>query len=464
LFDDPRARYPVVVGTVVALIVAFVAVLTRIGSDSQWLAALGHLIVTQHYVPAGVPFAAAPTGHWPNALVLAELVLGAFQHAFGDRGLMLAQLLAVGASMTLLARDARAGGAGSRGASAALVVAAVGALPSLAIVRVQLFSLVLFPTVVALLRSEARRPSARVWLLLPLLALWSNLHGAALLGLAVAFAYLLFVRLRQQPLTAIGVAVAAPFALCLTPALAGTVAYYHGLVSNVAAERGQGMWGPLSLSAPFDLLLIAAAIVLAARVWRARAPRWEWVVVAGLSIATIQASRNGVWLLFFLAPSAARAIAPARAWKGLVPAAARSWRGLVPAVAIAAAVLIAFTLVRGPNAQGASKPLLAQALALADGSPVLADGVIDEQVALAGGRIWVGNPIDAFTRSEQAAYLDWLAGAPSGREALVPGVRVVLAARGTATQTLMQDTPGFALVGGDRATAIYERVHTSVRG
>jgi hypothetical protein len=59
----------------------------------------------------------------------------------------------------------------------------------------------------------------------------------------------------------------------------------------------------------------------------------------------------------------------------------------------------------------------------------------------------------------QAAYLDWVAGSPGGRRALGPDVRVVLVTTGTATQTLMQRTSGFArAAGGDAGTALYERV------
>jgi hypothetical protein len=98
------------------------------------------------------------------------------------------------------------------------------------------------------------------------------------------------------------------------------------------------------------------------------------------------------------------------------------------------------------------------AVALARGTPVLADGSIDEQVALAGGRIWAGNPIDAFSHRVQAAYLDWLAGNAAGRGAVTPAVRVVLVDRGTQTQTLMARMPDFQPAGGDRTTAVYERV------
>jgi hypothetical protein len=444
--DFSRIGPNLVLAGAVGVIVAFAALLGRIGADAQWLAALGHVIATRHTVPAGVPFAAAPTSHWPNVLVLAELIFNGLERTLGDRGLMLAQLLAVAVAMTVLARDARASGAAAAGIGAALLLAAVGAMPSLAIARVQLFSLALFPVLIALLRSQTREPSRRIWLVVPLLALWSNLHGAALLGLGIVIAYLLLGRFRPDRLLAVSVAGASVLALCLTPALGRTVAYYHGVVTNLAAQRGEGQWGPLSLSAPLDLVLIAAALLLVVQVWRARAELWEWCVIVALAALTIHASRNGVWLLFFLVGPASRAIVPKR-----------SWQGLVPIAALASVGAICIAVVRGPASAGASSSLVAGAVVLAHGSPVLASGAIDEQVALAGGRIEVGNPIDAFSRPEQAAYLDWLAGDASGRRALAAGVRVVLVTRGSQTQTLMAHSPGFTLAGGDPTTAIYER-------
>jgi hypothetical protein len=435
----------------VAVIVAVAALFARVGADAQWLATLGHVIVQRRSIPTGIPFAAAPTSHWQNPLVLAELVFNELEVLLGDRGLMLAQLLAVGVGFAVLGRDARAGGADPPGISGALLLAAIGALSSLAIVRVQLFSLVLFPVVIALLRAEARRPSRRIWLVVPLLALWSNLHGTVLLGLAVVLAYLLCSRARREPMVAAGVGLASSAALCLTPALAGSIAYYHGLLTNVAAQRGQGMWGPLSFTAPLDLLLIAAAIVLGVRMIRARPQLWEWAVLVALGVLTIQAGRNGVWLLFFLAGPAARAIRPRHGWQGLVAPAA-----------VASLLAITFAVVRGPAPDGATPRLLARALTLAHGSPVLAEDVLAEQFALDGGRIWMGDPIDAFTRRDQAIYLDWLQGSPAGRQALTAQVRVVLVSRTSPAQALMARTPGFTCVGSDARSRIYERVAAAV--
>jgi hypothetical protein len=444
--DLSRIGPRVVVATAIVAVVGLSALLARVGSDAQWLAALGHVIAHRGAIPAGVPFAAAPTAHWPNALVLAELIFGGLESALGDRGLMLAQLLAVAAALAILARDARAGGAQAIGTGAALLLVGVGGLPSLSIARVQLFSLLLFPALVALLRSQSRTPSRRIWLAVPLLALWSNLHGAALLGLGVLFAYLLLERARRQPALAAAVAASSAAAMCLTPALARTVDYYHGVLTNEAAQRGAGMWGALSFTSPLDLVLVLAAIVLLARAWKARTTRWEWCVVAVLVALTVRADRNGIWLLFFAAVPAARALAPTR-----------SLRALVPVLAVASVLAVVFAVARGPIPGGAPASLVHGAVALADGSPVLADGLVDEQVALAGGRIWAGNPIDAFSPAVQSEYLDWLAGSASGAGAVASSVRVVLVSRGSRTAALMAHLPGFVAARGDGTTVLYER-------
>jgi hypothetical protein len=429
-----------------ALILGSAALVATIGADSRWLAALGRVIVRRDAIPHGIPFAAAPTDHWPNVLVLAELTLDGVERLLGDRGLMVAQLIAVGGAIAVMARDAQSQGASSLGTAWALSLAALGALPSLAIARVQLFSLVLFPTLVALLRAEARRPSRRIWLVVPLLALWSNLHGAALLGLAVTLVYLALVRWRQTPRTAVFVGLAAPVALSLTPAGIRTVAYYHGVLTNQAAARGQGLWGPLSLAAPLDVLLIIAAVALTLLVLRSRPPLWERVVLVLLAALTVHASRSGVWLLFFLVPHAATAFR----------------RGdtegrLVPILAVVGAAALIFGVIRGPLSSGGSRALLDRAIVLAGGTPVLAEDALAEQVAMSGGRIWAGDPIDAFSTTDQTKYLDWLQGRGAGRRAVGADVRVVLVTPHSAAARLTGHIPGLVAIESDRAAELFVR-------
>ena len=142
----------------VALLTGLVGVAVTVGADSRWLAALGHAIVARHGIPPGVPFAAAPTGHWANRSC-SRSWCSTGSSGIGDRGLTLAQLACVAVSLSILGLDARAARAAASGSPGwtvplALGLAVLGAVASLAIARVQMFSLVLFPGLVALLRAE----------------------------------------------------------------------------------------------------------------------------------------------------------------------------------------------------------------------------------------------------------------------------------------------------------------------
>jgi hypothetical protein len=434
---------------VIALITAFTALVATVGADARWLAALGHIVVQRGGIPAGVPFAAAPTGHWQNTLVLAELAFNGLESALGDRGLIVAQLVAVAASLTVLACDACAEGGDSFQVAGALSLAALGSLASLAVARVQMFSLVMFALLLALLRQQQRAPSWRIYLALPLLALWSNLHGVALLGLGILWAYLAISRFPRDRARTVAIALLAPLAMCVTPAGLHTIDYYRGLLTNVAAQRGAGLWAPLG-TGPLDLLLIACALLLLIRLRHRRPSLWELVVIVALAVLTVKAARNGVWLLFFL-------VGPASRRQRAQPV-KREWNGLLPIGALAAVALLALGIGRAGDRAMVGRHLVDRAVALAHGTPILADGTEAEEVALAGGRIWAGNPIDAFTHRVQGMYLDWLAGDAAGRSALRnPAIRVVLVTRGSAPQALTGADRSFTVLARDRTATIYVR-------
>jgi hypothetical protein len=431
----------------VALVTGVVGHVALIGADARWLAALGHLVVRDHAIPTGIPFAAAPTSHWPNTLVLAELIFYGLERLMGDPGLLLAQTLAVGAALTILARDAHASGAGAPRTCQALLLVTLGSLTSFGLARVQLFSLVLFPLLLALLRADQRSRSRRIWLTLPLLALWSNLHGIALVGLAMLYLYLIFSLGRVKPVRAGALAVLSLVAMCVTPAGLRTVDYYYGLTTNLATERGTGLWAPLGTGL-LDLLLIFAAIWLAVRAWRgSRAPLWELIAVLVLGALTVKAARNGVWLLFLLAVPAARS-----------GGGRRDWAGLIPLAAAAAIALLVTAVIHWAGSNTGTPRAVSRAVQLAGGSPVLAEPLLAEQIALAGARIWAGDPIDAFSRPAQAAYLDFVAGSPGGRAALDrPDVRVVAVIAGDAAAHLVAQDSAFRKAEVIGNTEIYLR-------
>ncbi len=110
-------------------VVGIAALAGAVGADARWLAALGGFITSHGSIPTGVPFAAAPTAHWHNASCSPSSSFTGLESALGDRGLMLAQLVAVAATVIVLLRDARAAGASDKGAGTAVLIAAIGARP-----------------------------------------------------------------------------------------------------------------------------------------------------------------------------------------------------------------------------------------------------------------------------------------------------------------------------------------------
>jgi hypothetical protein len=430
----------------ICFVAAVVAVAGTIGPDARWLAVLGRTILRLGSIPAGIPFAAAPSTGWHNVPVLAELGFRGLQSSLGDRGLLLAQIVAVVVGVLLIVRDARRLGATDVGAAAALIVLPVAGLLAFAGIRAQLFSFVLFPALVSLLRAEERAPSRRIWLLVPLIALWSNLHGAALVGLGVAVLYLLLDRARRRPLESSAVFCASALALCATPALAGTPGYYAGVLANEAATRGYGLWAPLSLHSGFDLLLVIGAVLLLAGFVRARPRPWQIVAAAILAALTVHASRNGIWLLLFLAGPAASALR----MRSRPPAAVSGALALIFLIAAIGG------FVRGPLEVGPSTRVLRRVVEIAHGRPILAEPAVAEQLAAAGGRVWISNPLDAFNHSDQRLYLDWLQGRPSGNRLDRAAPVIMVSASSAAARRLRRDR-GYELVAASSSIRVFAR-------
>ena len=448
---EPRPQSSRLTWLAVALGAGGCAVLGTVGADARWLAALGRTIISQGSIPSGVPYAAAPSVDWVNVPVLGELVFHALQLLGGDRGLLLGQLVAVTVALTLLALGMRALGAPDAASATVLVLVFFAALPSFIIVRAQLFSLVLFCAALLLLRAESRRPSRRVWLLVPLVVLWANLHGAVLVGLAIAAAYLVLERARREPVVAASVLAACCAALFLTPALAASGEYYLGVLRSEAAQRGEGMWAPLSLHMPFDVLFVVLALPLLVLAFRSGLRVWELACIAAFAGLTLHAGRNSVWLLCFIAAPAAHGLG-----KRFLRDLSVSPRTLALCAWIPAVFLV-LGLVQTPHQGGAGKRVRSEAARLAAGKPILADGIDAEQLALDGRRVWIANPLDAFSRRDQRLYLDWLDASPAG-DALLRSVTAVVVTRGSKPQQRLERDRSFQRAALDAKAAVYVRV------
>ena len=157
-----------------------------------------------------------------------------------------------------------------------------------------------------------------------------------------------------------------------------------------------------------------------------------------------------MWLALFAVPLAATGFG-GEARSGRVPRLARP-------VALALVAVVLIGVAHGPLPSGATPRMLERTLAVAHGTPVLAEDLMAEQVADAGGRVWVSNPIDAFRPSDQRLYVQWLQGLPAGDAALAHAPRAVLVRLdGKADRRLRRDRD-FRRVDSDPRTVLYERV------
>lgn len=440
--------------TVVALVAstAVVAAFVRVGADWEWMVAVGDHVRATGRVPDRVPFAAADSAGWRDVPVLAQLLVSWLADA-GGAAPVVAHLVLVALALTVLALAARRRGAGDGQVAVTLALVTLGSLPALGVVRAQTWSLLPFALLLALLASQARTPDRRIWWAVPLVAVWGNLHGAVLLGVCVLGAYLLVGRLRRRPVETVAVGVAALLALGANPQLWRTPRYYVDVFDNVSAERAEGLWARPSLAMPFDVAMLLAAAVLVVVLLRRRREAWEYVAVAGMCVVTASAARHGVWLLFVLAVLAAGRRATPAAGEGEGTTGDGSARrppalsapSAVLAVPLALLVAVPLVLSRGEVVEAAPRRVVERVAEVAGPRVVLAPAPLSEALAVAGVTVWVSNPIDAFSRTDQAAYLDFLDGRAAGGSA-VAAADVVVVAEGSDPERLVADLPGWDVI------------------
>jgi len=152
----------------------------------------------------------------------------------------------------------------------------------------------LFVGLVLLISSDSRRPSRRVLLTLPLLALWANLHGSVILAAVLVAAYSPFV-LRTRRAVGVLLAVGPMFCVFASPYALELAGYYKLLLGS--SLGGYVLeWQPTRLSLitlPF-YGLAAATVYLLGRC-RGRLTSGEIMLLLVTATAAEVATRNVVW-------------------------------------------------------------------------------------------------------------------------------------------------------------------------
>jgi len=209
--------------------------------------------------------------------------------------------------------------------------------------------------------ARARQLRASTWLIIPVLVLWANTHGSALLGIGLVVAYAGYRAVRSAAvgqwwpvLPFLALAGASSAALFCTPYGPRIVTYYRATIGNPTFARYVPEWAPPSLASKQSWAFFGfAAVVLVAvgSAW-ARGVRPD-PVLAGLGVTLLALAVTGgrfeAWFAFGGGLLAADMLA--RASGGKAPALGSGFRrvvaGLLSGVGIVGVTVLAVT----PDAQ-----------------------------------------------------------------------------------------------------------------
>lgn len=296
---------PILIVGLLAFLVA--ANLGGFFTTDTWLALVSGRELADHGLPATDTLTAWSAGdRWIDQQWLGQLALYGLHTVGGLRLVASTHALLVIAPFAAAVACARRRGASAR----STVIIGVLALEPLLIVagniRTQSFAFGLFVIVLWLLASDARAPSGRVFWTIPTLVLWSNVHGSAILGVAlVILAGLLSLahalragdkRSRSalgRPLLLVALACAA---LLASPYATQLPSYYESTLLNSQFHTLVSEWGPPSPSLtllPFFVLCATALVVLGGA--GARLAPFERVAIVATIVLALTAYRNLAW-------------------------------------------------------------------------------------------------------------------------------------------------------------------------
>lgn len=269
----------------------------------------------------------------------------------GHASLSLVAALFVLAAFVIAAAGARALGAGPRGI-VLVFFPVILAAPWAWTIRAQVFALPLFTGLVWLLASEARRPTRRVYLAIPLLVVWANLHGSVALGalLVMLLAGIELVRSRgRSAARSVALLVLAPLAVLVTPyGPVETGRYYRLLLVDPPFGDRVTEWQPSDLDWDTLVFYTLALLALGVVVWgRRRLELFDIAVLAMTFGGAVTAIRGIPW--FALACMVLLPVAIGTALEGsAAPVRARLNRSLALGSVAILGVVIAVSLLRNP--------------------------------------------------------------------------------------------------------------------
>lgn len=170
---------------VLILLIAAITDIQRWADPDLWgHVAFGRAMLAHHHLTMRDTYSYSAHSHvWLNHEWLSELLMGASYNAFGVVGLKLIKFACSMAIVLFSALSLAEIGASITIQLAILLTAGVAVAPQMQF-RPQMFTFTLMSALLALLTRYTYRGGVVVWLAIPIFALWANLHGGFIIGLA----------------------------------------------------------------------------------------------------------------------------------------------------------------------------------------------------------------------------------------------------------------------------------------
>jgi hypothetical protein len=299
-------------GTLVIVVTAFViALITHLRLALEvdgWMALLSGRVIAQHGLPTHNTLTLWAHGHhWTDQQWLAQFVLYQLERLGGLRLVLLVHAALTAAGLAVAAALARRLGGSARSTNWVCIPVLAAYWRSAVVMRPQSFSYVLFAAVLWLLLDDRGLRSRRIYLVLPLLVLWANLHGSVVVGAALVSLYGLVelvgtLRRSRLDLGARPIVLLIVPWLCLlaSPYAASLPGYYREILFSGGFGSYVTEWAPTTLtywSVPFYLLVVGGLWLLGRSSRQVSA--FEALAFLGLIILGFDAGRNCVWLALF---------------------------------------------------------------------------------------------------------------------------------------------------------------------
>ena len=289
-------------------------------AGDSWLTLLGGRELLAHGFPHHDSLAVLSHGHaWIDQQWLAQLFYYGVYKLGGIGLLSRVNVLLFSSAAAIGLIVAR-----RRGASPSRVL--VCAVPALLLtgrfIRAEVPAQLLFVLLLVLLVRESKRPSRMALLAFPLVALWANVHGSAVLGAMLVsllglVELLRALRLGTRPRLArsVTLAIGAWPCLLVTPYGWGVLAYYRATLWHPAFAKYITEWQSPRLMSLWGGTFFAAALLAAIVV--ARRPRdlnaFEHGALVLTFVGGLLAVRSAIWLTYavlILVPSALERLWP----------------------------------------------------------------------------------------------------------------------------------------------------------